>query len=280
MKAERKQLKRWYVCIILGIIVSLFLILKLEHTKIDESKIVVELYYLNPCESCDEDEEFKQAIWKELDEQKIDVPFSMKTYNVFQDDARKHMEEVSQRYGLEINIANVPAALIEGQLYTGIYQKIGEQLATYFVEGLPVDPKFIEKDIVVEETVKNIQITAEEQRVAETLFEKFAVEEYDANVFFFYREDCQECKEIQPFIEKIPPKIKVNGKEVELNLICLNSREGNNGERIRALFNIYDVPSEKQMVPFVFLADRYLAGKKEIEENLLELLEQGHGNMR
>ena len=78
-------------------------------------------------------------------------------------------------------------------------------------------------------------------------------------------------------MDSLPGTVFTDGKELPFYLTRLNSREGDNGTLIRELFAKYEVPEEEQMVPFVFLTDTWLAGQEEIEANLLDLLEQGHG---
>ncbi|HJC56740.1 MAG TPA: hypothetical protein H9700_05140 [Candidatus Eisenbergiella intestinipullorum] len=94
---------------------------------------------------------------------------------------------------------------------------------------------------------------------------------------YFYREDCPECIGLSAFLDSLPETVKVGSVSVPVALQRFNSREGDNGDRIRALFDAYQVPEEDQMVPIVFVGDRYLAGAEEIEENLIPYLEAGYG---
>ncbi|MDR2631135.1 MAG: hypothetical protein LBC60_09450 [Spirochaetaceae bacterium] len=55
-------------------------------------------------------------------------------------------------------------------------------------------------------------------------------------------------------------EIMVEGKAVPLDIIRINTRSGNNSERVTAFFDRYQVPDEDRMVPIIFLADSYLAG--------------------
>lgn len=98
-----------------------------------------------------------------------------------------------------------------------------------------------------------------------------------ASAIYFYREDCDECNCLKPYMDGLPETVAVDGTEVEFTLIQKNSREGDNGKLIREMFKVYSVPDEDQMVPFVFLRDCYLAGEEEIQEKLLPLLEKGCG---
>ena len=94
---------------------------------------------------------------------------------------------------------------------------------------------------------------------------------------YFYREDCPECVDLAPFMDSLPETVQVGGVSLPLAQERLNSREGDNGDKIRELFEAYQVPEEDQMVPIVFVGSHYLAGAEEIEENLIPYLEAGYG---
>lgn len=98
-----------------------------------------------------------------------------------------------------------------------------------------------------------------------------------AEATYFYREDCQECIDLSAFMDSLPEKVKVGSVSLPVALQRLNSREGDNGDRIRELFDVYQVPEEDQMVPIVFVGDHYLAGAEEIEGKLIPYLEAGYG---
>lgn len=99
----------------------------------------------------------------------------------------------------------------------------------------------------------------------------------ESEAVYFYREDCDECNRVKPFMESLPETINCNGDEYSFHLISLNSREGDNGKLIREMFEKYNVPEEDQMVPFVFLSDFYLAGEDAIRDNLETELSDGAG---
>lgn len=103
------------------------------------------------------------------------------------------------------------------------------------------------------------------------------LKEAESSALYFYRSDCQECIDLKPYMESLPETVSIGGQEIPFRLVSLNSREGDNGDRIRALFEEYGVPDEDQMVPFIFLNHTWLAGQEEIESRLLPLLEQGYG---
>lgn len=94
---------------------------------------------------------------------------------------------------------------------------------------------------------------------------------------YFYREECQECIDLSAFMDSLPETVKVGSVSLPVVLQRLNSREGDNGDRIRELFDTYQVPEEDQMVPIVFVGSNYLAGAGDIEEKLIQYLEAGDG---
>lgn len=99
----------------------------------------------------------------------------------------------------------------------------------------------------------------------------------ELKVLYFYRDDCDECNQLKPYLKSLPKEVIVDGESVPLRVEMLASRSGNNGEALRQFFAEKDVPEEKQMVPFMVLGDQYLTGADEIRRNMLPMLEQGCG---
>lgn len=96
-------------------------------------------------------------------------------------------------------------------------------------------------------------------------------------VIYYYRDDCEECVKLQPFVESLPQSIVIGNEEVPLSVEACHSRKGDNGDRIRTFFELYQVPEEEQIVPFMVLGDKYLAGAENIQKDLMRMLEQGYG---
>lgn len=89
-------------------------------------------------------------------------------------------------------------------------------------------------------------------------------------VIYFQSPDCSKCDKIKPFIEKIK---KEYGDQIDF--LEHNVKEK---EECRQLFfrfvNTYNVPDEKAGTPIVFVGKDYLAGPKDIENNLESKIEQ------
>lgn len=213
-------------------------------------EIPVYFFHDTACGSCDGTAEFLEAVGDTISVYRETAPYDLRMYNVFQSDGRAGLEEALAAYGLSpVAPQTFPCMLLGGQLF----------------EGWEAIRGGLEQDYPPVAEGKS------------SLFGEIRTDASEATAVYFYRADCPECQETEPFFDGLSQTVAVQGEERALNLIRLNSREGSNGERIRALFDAYGVPAEDQIVPIVFLTDSYLAGKDAIEEELLPRLREGGG---
>jgi cytochrome c biogenesis protein CcdA/glutaredoxin len=93
-------------------------------------------------------------------------------------------------------------------------------------------------------------------------------------VIYFYSPDCPKCQKIKPFIEEIKEEYKDKIEFLEHDV-----REK---EECRQLFyrfiDAYNVPSEKAGTPLIFVGKEYLAGIKEIKDNLSQKINEKINN--
>jgi hypothetical protein len=111
------------------------------------------------------------------------------------------------------------------------------------------------------------------KKTGKELFDDYRTRPGHLSLVYFYRITCEECGKVTPLIDSLPGNIKVEGRALPLDIIRINTRSGNNAERIAAFFERYQVPDEDRMVPIVFLADTYLAGHEAIAAGLVPRLE-------
>ncbi|MDR2746589.1 MAG: thioredoxin family protein, partial [Treponema sp.] len=109
------------------------------------------------------------------------------------------------------------------------------------------------------------------------LFDDYPVRPDHVNIVYFYRITCPECAKATPLIDQLSKTVRIEGKNVPLNIIRINTRSGNNGERIAAFFEAYGTPDADRIVPIVFFADSYLAGAEAIGGGLRDHLERESG---
>jgi hypothetical protein len=89
---------------------------------------------------------------------------------------------------------------------------------------------------------------------------------------YYYRLTCSWCAKTTPLIDALPETIMTAGGERPVDVIRINTRSGNNGERIDAFFDEWEVPEGDRIVPIVFFSNSYLAGYEAIAGGLLERL--------
>jgi len=75
-------------------------------------------------------------------------------------------------------------------------------------------------------------------------------------------------------VDALPKTVNIDGKEWPLDIIRINTRSGNNGDRIAAFFETWQVPDSDRMVPIIFFSDSYLAGVDAIKNNLAQYLSE------
>lgn len=226
-------------------------------------KIELRFFYDEPCGSCDGTAEFFDLFNELVGDVKDTYPFTITTYNVFKSESREQVTAMIEEAGLSTENLYYPMVMLGSKLYSG-WESIEKNLREAFLTA--------GEDIFVYEYV---YLPAADG--GKPLFQRQKPDKNHATLVYFYRITCEECGQVKPIIDGLPDTITVDGKETALDIICFNSRSGNNGDRISALFEAYNVPDEDQMVPIVFLADTYLAGYEDISANLETLLAQGAG---
>ncbi|MDR3166664.1 MAG: hypothetical protein LBT93_01865, partial [Treponema sp.] len=162
--------------------------------------------------------------------------------------------------GLDGNTLELPLLIAGGRIFSG-----NERIAQNLREALLTAGE----DLFVHKRVYN----PKEKKTGDRLFADYRIRPDHLSLVYFYRITCEECGKVTPFIDSLPGNVTVEGTAVPLDIIRINTRSGNNSERIAAFFEQYQVPDEDRVVPIVFLADTYLAGYAAITAGLVPALE-------
>ncbi|MDR0377501.1 MAG: hypothetical protein LBH70_06885 [Spirochaetaceae bacterium] len=217
----------------------------------------VELYYFYEelCQSCDGTAEFDAAAETELAGVRDRYPYVIHRINLFLQGNRDIYQEVCDSLGLDRDSLELPALIAGGRVFSGneaIARNLREAFLTagedLFVYKQPYNPG--------------------KKKTGEHLFDDYRIRPGRRGLVYFYRITCEECGRVRPLIEGLPESVLVEGAPVLLDIISINTRSGNNSERIAAFFDRYQVPDQDRMVPIVFLADTYLAGYEAISAGL------------
>ena len=100
----------------------------------------------------------------------------------------------------------------------------------------------------------------------------------DSVIYYFYKDNCHYCRELEPLTAGLPQTITLaDGTVSEVKFICLNKVEDKYLQIINAYYEEHDIPEERRYVPGVVIGDRYLFLKNEIVPQLMDALLAGEG---
>jgi thiol-disulfide isomerase/thioredoxin len=222
----------------------------------------VELYYFYEelCLSCDGAAEFDKIAETGLAGIRDRYPYVIHRINVFLQGNRELYQRICDSLGLDRNNLELPVLIAGGRVFSG-NERIRENFREAFLTS--------GEDLFVNKRVYN----PKEKKTGAELFTDYSIRPDHLSMVYFYRTTCEECGKVTPFIDSLPENIRVDGKALSLDVIRINTRSGNNSERIAAFFEQYQVPDEDRVVPIVFLADTYLAGYEAVAAGLIPRLE-------
>ena len=222
----------------------------------------VDMYYFYEelCLSCDWSAEFDETAAAELDGVRDRYPYAIHRINVFLGENRELYRRTFDSLGLDPDALELPLLIAGGRVFSG-NEGIERNLREAFLTA--------GEDLFVYKRVYN----PKEKKTGDRLFADYRIQPDRVSLVYFYRITCEECGRVTPFINSLPEKITAAGTALPLDIIRINTRSGNNSERIAAFFEQYQVPDEDRMVPIVFLADTYLAGYEAVAAGLVPALE-------
>jgi thiol-disulfide isomerase/thioredoxin len=227
----------------------------------------VELYYFYEelCELCNESGKYFTMLDEKLpNEDRNRYPHDFFAYNVYHTSGHTEYERITDSMGIDRDTLNLPVLIAGGRVFQGFDTIAGNIREAYLTAG---------EDIFVNRRVYN----PTGKKTGDHLFDDYPVRPDHVNIVYFYRITCPECAKATPLIDQLSKTVKVEGKNFPLNITRINTRSGNNGERITAFFEAYGVPNEDRIVPIVFFADSYLAGAEAISGGLQDHLERKAG---
>jgi thiol-disulfide isomerase/thioredoxin len=228
-----------------------------------------ELYYFYDelCELCNESGKYFAMLDEKLsNEDRNRYPHDFPVYNVYHTSGRAEYERITDSMGISRDTLNLPVLIAGGRVFQGFETIAGNIREAYLTAG---------EDIFVNRRVYN----PAKKKIGDHLFDDYPVRSDHVNIVYFYRITCPECAKVTPLIDRLSKTVKIEGKNIPLTVTRINTRSGNNGERIAAFFETYGVPDADRMVPIVFFADSYLAGAEAIGGGLQDRLEQKPGSV-
>ncbi|MDR1326166.1 MAG: glycoside hydrolase family 95 protein [Treponema sp.] len=224
----------------------------------------VDMYYFYEelCGSCTADavEAFYSILREKVPyEEREQYPHRLHTNNVYEQQGRPIWEQVTDAMGLDRESLQMPLLIVGGRAFQG-HENIANNIREAFLTAC--------EDMFVYKRVYNPAT----RKTGKQLFDDYAIDPDHVTLVYYYRITCSECAKTKPLIDELPASIMVNGENVPLDIIRINTRSGNNGDRIAAFFEAYNVPDEDRRVPIVFFSDSYLVGVDSIKAGIFDKL--------
>ncbi|MCI9141466.1 MAG: hypothetical protein HFH87_02450 [Lachnospiraceae bacterium] len=271
-----------------------------------QEAIQVELFVLAPCESCHEDDKFRQEVLSQLDKAGFENPDCV-VYNVYKDSGAAHFEKITETYQLELTLTDLPAAVVDGTVYRGTYQEIGDAVARHLEAGVSggqansvsgsdktavnsgadvtnsgTDPESNalnsgsdpESSALNSGSDTEADLDEDTTQVTNTLadsafnHELQTVGENDTTLVLFVTGSCESCQTAEAYLQN-------DLSNEKFDLLIYNILEDENALVLRRLFALYGVPDSGQQVPLLFSRKGYLSGAKAIVDGTEGMLADG-----
>lgn len=254
-------------------------------------------FYNNVCASCHEEDKFYELFNRCVtSEEKKQISYEIRTYNLFLDADEEVYAEMLEEAGKDRSEYALPVLVADGQWISG-YEEMERQL-----HGILFGEENAESSSVLEE--ENIEGTgALEEENTESGNPLFPDEEMETagsistsedgtqssgnaagekaeisedfgktaegqqRIILFSTYSCEECEEAKEFLTEL-------GEETEFAVTEYSIVEEDNVQTFKKLLDQYGYKQEEAKVPAVFAGERALFGAKEIQEKLPLILNE------
>jgi thiol-disulfide isomerase/thioredoxin len=222
-----------------------------------QEKINAYFFYEELCGLCRTDvDRFYEILQEKLPlADREQYPNNIHVINAHESAGRSFYTQITDELGLDRGNLEPPLLILGGRVFQG-YDSIRSNIYEAYLTAA--------EDLYVNKR----PYTPRTKKTGGELFADYPVNPGHVTIVYYYRITCPECAKAAPLVDALPKTVLVNGAEKPLDIIRINTRSGNNGERIAAFFEAWQVPDEDRMVPIVFFAGSYLAGFEAISVGL------------
>jgi len=220
----------------------------------------IEMFFIYEelCVSCDGTEEINALARQHLSD--TDYPYVLETINIFETGGMARFEILAQELlDVAASSLELPVLIVNGLAFQGMNAIRNNFNEAFLVAGHDL----FERGVVFHPRY---------QRTGDALFDGFYADPEHITLVYFYRIVCPACIEIEPLLQALPDTVSIDGADVAVDLIRINTRSGNNRERVMAFFDAFDVPNEYRFVPIVFTASGFYTGPEAITALITESL--------
>ena len=228
----------------------------------EEEKEPIELFVLAPCESCHEEEKFRQEIADHLAKAGIENQ-EYTVYNVYKENGASHFEKTVGKYGLGITLTDLPVAVVDGVAYQGSYQEISEAVVNYLETGMAEEDRKTGSGVETDGDMES-----EQEKDTAFYREVSEIGEEDTTLVLFVTGACESCQKADQYLQG-------SLSDKSFHLLIYNILDEENAVILRRLMKIYGVPESGQQVPLLFSRSSYLSGAEKIVNGTAGMLESG-----
>ena len=270
-----KRSSLWIRCLIVILAVLVLavtgILYKVAHRTVDPAEKgqaagegQIELFVLAPCESCHEEEKFRQEIADHLAKAGIENQ-EYTVYNVYKENGASHFEKTVGKYGLGITLTDLPVAVVDGVAYQGSYQEISEAVVNYLETGMAEEDRKTASGSGVE---TDGDMESEQEKDTAFYREVSEIGEEDTTLVLFVTGACESCQKAEQYLQG-------SLSDKSFHLLIYNILDEENAVILRRLMKIYGVPESGQQVPLLFSRSSYLSGAEKIVNGTVGMLESG-----
>ena len=231
---------------------------------------ILQFFFENVCASCHEEDEFYQLFNRCISkEEKQELSYEIRTYNVFQDADMQAYEKALAENGRSKADTELPVLLIDGKWISG-YESIEKELHGVLLGESGSGEENDEQEERQKDEAEN-EHTTEKTDSVQAILQSDAWEvlsKKDTGILFFDTYSCTDCKEADEYLAGLQD-------ELEFGEIEINVSEGENLALFKELLQMSGRSDEEGKVPAVFAGDQMLLGKEEIQEKLEEVFGSG-----
>ncbi|MDR2375430.1 MAG: hypothetical protein LBD96_03220 [Treponema sp.] len=233
---------------------------------VEQEKIKAYFFYEELCALCQTDQErFVSILQEELPLADRDqYPNTFYILNAHNTTGRQEYVRLTDDMGLDRGTLQFPLLVLGGRVFQG-YDSITTNIREAYLTAA--------EDLYVNKRPYNPRL----KKTGDNLFEDYPVNPDHVTLVYYYRITCPYCAQVSPLIDALPKTVLTANGERPLDIIRINTRSGNNGERIAAFFEAWQVPDEDRVVPIVFFPASYLSGDDAISDTLYERLSEETG---
>ena len=226
---------------------------------VSDEKVNAYFFYEELCGSCRDDmDRFISILEEKLPlEEREQYPNSFHLTNVYESVGRAQYVKVTDDLGIDRDMLTFPLLILGGRIFQG-FDSINSNIREAYLTAA--------EDLYVYER----PYSPKARKTGEHLFDDYSINPDSVTIVYFYRITCEECAQVTPIVDSLPKTVLVDGRDRPVDVIRLNTRSGNNGERVAAFFEAWQVPDKDRMVPIIFFSDSYLAGIEAISPGLLK----------